>query len=71
MQVAERSEYDDKRHSPKHAAWKDAMSHRFANYAKEIGGPVVYFDGNELRTTNILLGDAVRRRASVSRQKTK
>jgi hypothetical protein len=59
VEVPERSEYDDKRHSPEHAAWKDAMSHRFANYAKEIGGPIVYFDGNALRTTDILLGHGI------------
>jgi hypothetical protein len=55
VQVAERSDYDDKRHSPEHAKWKDDMSRRFAKYAEEIGGPVVYLDGNELRTTKILL----------------
>jgi len=61
VQVKERSEYDDERLGPVHAQWKNDMSHRFANYAKEFGpiGPIVYFDGNKLRTTTILLGHGI------------
>jgi len=50
-----KKEYRDANHTKPHSDWKDKTSDFFAEKAKASGGPVVYFDGDHLRTTYKLL----------------
>ena len=46
--------YSDANHTKIHSDWKDERSDFFAQKAKASGGPIVYFEGDHLRTTTKL-----------------